>query len=314
MNCLRRSILPEASLILAAMAACDGSSSPSGPELVEIPEVPLAFPSSIGEGHQLPLGPVILSELKIEELGPTLSQNGAEVKASGTFWRVTYKATNVLDRPVYAVPMLALRDDRSREHHCVLMSCDRTGVEAIPPQGHRDEVAIFDIPKKRRPFTLVAHGARPEGELNAAEWRADGTGDAVLKVGVEPFSAVGLDKSLIDPVIERKTAQILDCYQRELISNPTLGGKITVRFEVAKDGSVNDARIRQSFPDSYSVEGCIIKIFRKLQFPAPPLDGSSEAGKLTACGGEDMAACSADEHGENAIVSYSMIFQPGSSH
>ena len=53
-----------------------------------------------------------------------------------------------------------------------------------------------------------------------------------------------LDKSLIDAVIKRNMNQIRYCYQRELTKNPSLGGKIVVKFTIAKDGSVSKASIK----------------------------------------------------------------------
>ena len=65
-------------------------------------------------------------------------------------------------------------------------------------------------------------------------------------VGGDPIILGALDKSLIDAVIKRNMAQIRYCYQRELTKNPTLGGKITVKFVIAKDGTVSSATTKTS--------------------------------------------------------------------
>ncbi|MSQ03358.1 MAG: FHA domain-containing protein, partial [Myxococcales bacterium] len=56
-------------------------------------------------------------------------------------------------------------------------------------------------------------------------------------IGGDPIILGALDKSLIDAVIKRNMNQIRYCYQRELTKNPALGGKITVKFVIAKDGT-----------------------------------------------------------------------------
>ena len=105
-------------------------------------------------------------------------------------------------------------------------------------------------------------------------------------IGGDPIILGALDKSLIDAVIKRKMNQIRYCYQRELTKNPSLGGKITVKFVIAKDGSVSKASIKSSTMGNKSVEGCIASRFMKFQFPQP-------------------------KGGGIVIVSYPFIFQPG---
>lgn len=106
------------------------------------------------------------------------------------------------------------------------------------------------------------------------------------KIGGDPIILGALDKSLIDAVIKRNMNQIRYCYQRELTKNPALGGKITVKFVIAKDGSVSKAETKQSTMGNDSVESCINQRFMKFQFPEP-------------------------KGGGIVIVSYPFIFAPG---
>lgn len=105
-------------------------------------------------------------------------------------------------------------------------------------------------------------------------------------VGGDPIILGALDKSLIDAVIKRNMAQIRYCYQRELTKNPTLGGKITVKFVIAKDGTVSSATTKTSTMNNPAVESCINGRFMKFQFPEP-------------------------KGGGIVIVSYPFIFSPG---
>jgi hypothetical protein len=115
-------------------------------------------------------------------------------------------------------------------------------------------------------------GAKGEGGIGA--------------VGGDPIILGALDKSLIDAVIKRNMAQIRYCYQRELTKNPTLGGKITVKFTIAKDGTVSSASTKSSTMGNEAVETCINTRFMKFQFPEP-------------------------KGGGVVIVSYPFIFSPG---
>jgi len=105
-------------------------------------------------------------------------------------------------------------------------------------------------------------------------------------VGGDPIILGALDKSLIDAVIKRNMAQIKYCYQRELTKNPALGGKITVKFVIAKDGTVSSATTKSSTMNNPAVESCINGRFMKFQFPEP-------------------------KGGGIVIVSYPFIFSPG---
>ena len=90
-----------------------------------------------------------------------------------------------------------------------------------------------------------------------------------IKSGGNPIILGALDKSLIDAVIKRNMNQIRYCYQRELTKNPSIKGKIVVKFVIAADGSVSKASIKSSSMGSKAVESCITGRFRRFKFPEP---------------------------------------------
>ena len=91
------------------------------------------------------------------------------------------------------------------------------------------------------------------------------------RIGGSPTILGDLDKSLVDAVIKRNLSQIRYCYQRQLAKNPTLSGKITVKFVVARDGSVSKSSIDRSSMGSGGkpVESCIASRFKRFKFPKP---------------------------------------------
>ncbi len=114
---------------------------------------------------------------------------------------------------------------------------------------------------------------------------AKGSG-GIGRIGGDPIILGALDKSLIDRVIKRHMNQIRYCYQRELTKNPNLGGKITIKFVIAKDGSVSKASTKKSTMGNSAVESCINRRFHRFRFPEP-------------------------KGGGIVIVSYPFIFSPG---
>ncbi|MEC8193138.1 MAG: AgmX/PglI C-terminal domain-containing protein [Myxococcota bacterium] len=105
------------------------------------------------------------------------------------------------------------------------------------------------------------------------------------RIGGDPIILGALDKSLIDAVIKKHMNQIRYCYQRELPKNPSLAGKVTVKFVISKTGSVSKASTKTSTLANKAVEGCINSRFMRFKFPEP-------------------------KGGGIVIVSYPFIFQP----
>ena len=107
-----------------------------------------------------------------------------------------------------------------------------------------------------------ADGFRPGGGERSEGRPADVDTGEIISFGA-------LDKALIDAVVKRNMAQIKYCYQRELTKNPSLSGKVTVKFTIAKDGSVSSAMTKSSSMANPSVESCINARFMRFQFPEP---------------------------------------------
>ena len=92
---------------------------------------------------------------------------------------------------------------------------------------------------------------------------------AISAVGGDPIILGALDKALIDEVVKRHMNQIKYCYQRELNKNPNLGGKIVIKFVIAKDGSVSSASVGATTMSNAGVENCVVGRFLRMQFPQP---------------------------------------------
>ena len=85
----------------------------------------------------------------------------------------------------------------------------------------------------------------------------------------DPIILGALDKSVIDRVIKQHLAQIRYCYQKELNKNPSLYGKIVIKFVIAKDGSVSSAKTNTTSMNNPIVENCICQRFMRFKFPQP---------------------------------------------
>lgn len=104
------------------------------------------------------------------------------------------------------------------------------------------------------------------------------TGDDVIRIG-------GMDRALIDQVVKQHLQQFRYCYQRELQKDPSLGGKITVKWIISSDGSVSSASVKHDGIGNAAVSRCMTNVTRRMTFPQPK--------------------------GGIVIVSYPFLFAPG---
>ena len=83
-----------------------------------------------------------------------------------------------------------------------------------------------------------------------------------------------LSGSEVRRVVSRAIGGIKACYERELRRNPTLGGRVTVRFTIGGGGRVVSASASNN-TITPSVGSCIVARIRSLRFPPP------EGGNVT---------------------------------
>jgi len=85
-----------------------------------------------------------------------------------------------------------------------------------------------------------------------------------------PIQANGhLAAEIIQRIVRQNSGRFRFCYEQGLKGNPTLTGRVSVKFMIARDGSVGVAADAGSdIPDS-SVTSCVVRSFTAMSFPAP---------------------------------------------
>lgn len=101
-----------------------------------------------------------------------------------------------------------------------------------------------------------------------------GVGDGIGRGGfrlVEEESIVdgGLDKSVIAAVIQNNLAQIKYCYERQLVAEPDLFGKVVAQWTINAQGAVEGASVKQTTLNSNPVEKCMLAKISGWKFPQP---------------------------------------------
>ncbi|MBL8742357.1 MAG: AgmX/PglI C-terminal domain-containing protein [Myxococcales bacterium] len=73
----------------------------------------------------------------------------------------------------------------------------------------------------------------------------------------------------VQRTVRARFGKLRACYLKGLEKHPDLEGRVTVRFLIARDGSVSRVHVEESSIASATVESCIAKEFQALQFTQP---------------------------------------------
>lgn len=87
--------------------------------------------------------------------------------------------------------------------------------------------------------------------------------------GDEAEALGGLDKSLIAAVVQSNIGQIKHCYERQLIVDPNVFGKVVAAWTINKDGGVSVSSIKKTTMNNKAVENCIAGKIKNWNFPKP---------------------------------------------
>ncbi len=86
--------------------------------------------------------------------------------------------------------------------------------------------------------------------------------------------AGAFDPSIVTGMIRRRIRAIQSCYERELRNNPTLNGRVLVRFTIQTSGSVSGASATENSTGSPAVATCVVRTISRFRFNPGPEGGS----------------------------------------
>jgi hypothetical protein len=97
-------------------------------------------------------------------------------------------------------------------------------------------------------------------------------GDRDVNVSTGTAVVMGsVDKELIRKVIQEHAAQIRYCYEQQLVINPRLSGKVSIKWVINGDGSASSAQVDGSSTtlEDAKVHECMMQRITSWQFPKP---------------------------------------------
>jgi TonB family protein len=83
-----------------------------------------------------------------------------------------------------------------------------------------------------------------------------------------------IDPEVVARQIRVRRSTMARCYEDELRSDPTLGGRLTVRLRIEPRGTVTDVRATENATGSPAVARCVVSAIERLRFNPGPEGGS----------------------------------------
>ncbi len=122
-------------------------------------------------------------------------------------------------------------------------------------------------------------GAGGQGATKAATEGKAVTERAVKgKIKLEGGGDVGgsgdFDASKVVALIKTRLRAIQSCYENELKKDPTIAGKVTVRFTIQQTGTVSGASATENTSGSAGLASCVVTTVQRFRFTPGPSGGS----------------------------------------
>jgi TonB family protein len=87
---------------------------------------------------------------------------------------------------------------------------------------------------------------------------------------LEPIEVKGgIAKEIVRRIVGRHADEVRFCYEHALAANPTLAGRVILKFTIAATGDVIDAQVRDSTLGNAAVETCLAAVADNWEFPYP---------------------------------------------
>ncbi|MBX3272825.1 MAG: TonB family protein [Sandaracinaceae bacterium] len=90
----------------------------------------------------------------------------------------------------------------------------------------------------------------------------------------EESGSGSFDPNLVAAQIRARIRAIQTCYERELRNNPTLAGRVLVRFTIQPTGTVSGATATENSTGSPAVAACVVTTISRFRFNPGPEGGS----------------------------------------
>jgi outer membrane biosynthesis protein TonB len=118
---------------------------------------------------------------------------------------------------------------------------------------------------------LRGKGGGGIGALGAGGVGKGAVGGTVTRATARSISSTQgtVDREAVAKVINSHLNEVHGCYERALLKDPGLAGKVVLEWAIGLNGRVASAKTKSSTLRNASVEACILSSLKGWQFPAP---------------------------------------------
>jgi outer membrane biosynthesis protein TonB len=153
----------------------------------------------------------------------------------------------------------------------------RGGAQTFSVSGLQGKLDTDDV-SIQRIGDLNTKGATGAGNRSYGLASVSGKKGAGLAIGgqvsgsdaiISPTVKGSLSYGEIFKVVQKAISDLQYCYEKELVNNASLGGKLTAVWTIGTSGAVINAKIQKSEVRSGKVHSCVTRTVKRLKFPKP---------------------------------------------
>ncbi len=140
--------------------------------------------------------------------------------------------------------------------------------------GGRIEIPKAGIVNTKGSSQVMTGGAGGGTRVAALEQGATGTRQVKAKVSAQLNKTVkvqggGMSREEVKRIIDQHLEEITACYERALVAEPSLMGRVVFEWKIMLSGKVGEVRIKSSTLNSTDIHSCIQASIRTWDFPEP---------------------------------------------
>jgi hypothetical protein len=115
---------------------------------------------------------------------------------------------------------------------------------------------------------LHGRGAGGIGALGVGGVGRGSVGGVVTRASARNVAVQGsIDREAVAKVVNQHLQEVRGCYERALLKDPSLSGKVVLEWSISTAGRVVSAKTKSSTLRNGEVEGCILNYLKTWQFP-----------------------------------------------
>ncbi|MFL5318773.1 MAG: AgmX/PglI C-terminal domain-containing protein, partial [Myxococcaceae bacterium] len=115
---------------------------------------------------------------------------------------------------------------------------------------------------------LHGKGGGGIGALGAGSVGKGAVGGVVTRASARSITAQGsIDREAVAKVVNSHLQEVRGCYERALLKDPSLAGKVVLEWQISTAGAVVTAKTKTSTLRNQAVEACILQNLKTWHFP-----------------------------------------------